>query len=87
MRDIKNNRHEFIIDSIIVIGTFGVVMLDQENPGLSPFNTNENVEGVSLSHAQAIELFKDYVRARKIVDFDFRIVDDIFLRTNGYVSK
>ena len=35
MRAIKNSLHKFIIDSIIVIGTFGVVMLDQENPTLT----------------------------------------------------
>ena len=87
MRAIKSNLHKFIIDSIIFIGTFGVVMLDQENPGLSPFNITENVEGESLSHSQAIKLFKDYVSARNIVGFDPRIVDDIYSRTNGYVSK
>ncbi|CAG8492563.1 318_t:CDS:2 [Paraglomus occultum] len=86
LRAIRSNQDEYIIDSIIIIGTFGVVMMNQENPNLSPFNITESLKGESLSYESVIQLFNQYVEARNI-QLDRRIVDDIYHRTNGLVGN
>ncbi|RUO95572.1 hypothetical protein BC936DRAFT_143721, partial [Jimgerdemannia flammicorona] len=85
IRGIRNNRSNFVIDSIIVVGTFGVVMINQDNPSLSPFNTTENLGGNNFRKSQVEDLFGQFCSARRI-DLDPRIIEDIYSRTNGCVK-
>lgn len=86
IRGIKNSPNEYIIHSIIFIGTFGLIMMNQKNSNLSPFNTTVNVGSISFSQDQVDGLFKEYGKTRNIT-IDQQIVEDIYLRTSGYVNK
>ncbi|RUO95606.1 hypothetical protein BC936DRAFT_143632, partial [Jimgerdemannia flammicorona] len=85
IRGIRNNRSNFVIESIIVVGTFGVVMINQDNPSISPFNTTENFGGKNFSQLQMETLFKEFCDARKVA-LDPRIIDDIYSRTSGHAG-
>lgn len=84
LRSARDNG-DYIIRSIISIGTFAITLLDQEAVNLSPFNSTENFSGTSLTKAQVQELFQEFANDRGI-SIDSKVIDDIYQLTNGYVD-
>lgn len=85
IREIKNDRYKTIIHSIISIGTFAILELNQTNPFLSPFNAIENFKGMSLTKEQVQDLYKEYSLENEII-IEPEVVEEIYKLTNGYVK-
>ncbi|RUS12432.1 hypothetical protein BC937DRAFT_87930, partial [Endogone sp. FLAS-F59071] len=87
IREIRNDpakgspQAKTVIQSIVSIGTFAILSLNQDNVNASPFNAVENFRNVSLTKEQVQELFQEFASDRDII-IDPKVVDDIFLLTN-----
>jgi len=75
----------YIIHSIVTVGTFYILMLNQKNDDLSPFNSSENFDNVSLTETQVQELFKEFEIERNII-IEADVIKNIFLLTNGHAG-
>jgi hypothetical protein len=75
----------YIIHSIVTVGTFSILMLNQEDDVLSPFNISENFDNVSLTKKQVEELFMEF-QIEHGRNIDPAVINDIFALTNGYVK-
>ncbi|KAF8448289.1 hypothetical protein BGX38DRAFT_1270300 [Terfezia claveryi] len=84
LRSAKDNG-DYIIRSIVSIGTFAITLLDQVAVNLSPFNSTENFSGTSLTKAQVQGLFQEFANDRGI-SIDSKVIDDIYQLTNGHAG-
>jgi len=73
------------VRSIVAIGTFAILSLNQENIALSPFNATEAFQGISLTKQQVQNLYNEFATEWDFV-LDSSVVDDIFVLTDGYVN-
>lgn len=79
-RGIENKTH--VIHPIVSIGTYAILMLNQTHPTLSPFNISDNFQNRSLSMGKVFELYYEFAKDRSLT-IDDRVMEDIFLKTNG----
>ncbi|CAG8652270.1 6021_t:CDS:2, partial [Paraglomus brasilianum] len=85
IRAVRNDRGKTVIHSIISIGTFAILELDQTKQSLSPFNITENFKGTSLTAKQVEDLFKEYSKTENIT-IDPMVIEDICALTNGHAG-
>jgi hypothetical protein len=84
IRSFKNNRNKYVVKSVISIGTFGILALNQKNPKLSPFNVADGLAGDGLTKEQVEALYAEFANDRG-VQIDSQVVENIFILTSGYV--
>ena len=77
---------DYVIDSIIVCGTFNLWGLTTADPHVSSFNINSRIENSYFTLESTQSLFKAYGDDEQIT-IDDTIVDDVFFKSNGYVSS
>lgn len=85
IRGIRNDKGKTVIHSIVSVGTFAILELNQTKPFLSPFNATENFRGVSLTVEQVQGLYKEYSMENNIT-IEPKIVEEIYELTGGYVK-
>jgi len=56
IRGIRNDKGRSIINSIVAVGTFAILELNQTKPSLSPFNATQCFRGVILAKEQVYDL-------------------------------
>ncbi|CAG8497069.1 286_t:CDS:2, partial [Paraglomus brasilianum] len=72
------------IRSIVVIGTYAILSLNQKNVFLSPFNA-ENFQAANLTKQQIQNLYNEFATEWDFV-VDSSVVDDIFVLTEGHAG-
>jgi len=77
---------DYVIDSIIVCGTFSLWGLTTTDPHVSPFNISSRILNPYFTLESTQSLFKAYGDDEQIT-IDDTIVDDVFFKSNGYVSS
>ncbi|KAF7730082.1 hypothetical protein EC973_003028 [Apophysomyces ossiformis] len=91
IRHIRNNSYKtgehrkYVIHSIVSIGTYATLRLNQTQQAFSPFNTSENFQNESLSMDQVLKLYQEFAKDRSMT-IDDRVIEDIFLKTNGHAG-
>ncbi|KAI1319084.1 hypothetical protein EDD11_004973 [Mortierella claussenii] len=74
-----------VIHSVVSIGTYAILQLNQTNLALSPFNANDNFQNIGLSVDQVRSLYHEFAEDRRITIED-EVIDDIFLACNGHAG-
>lgn len=88
IRDLKNNplqpsgERAHVIRSIVSIGTYAILKLNQTNSRLSPFNISDDFQNTSLSLDQVRMLYRQFAVDRGITIVD-EVMDNIFSETRG----
>ncbi|KAG0055760.1 hypothetical protein BGZ83_007485 [Gryganskiella cystojenkinii] len=82
-RGMKEPKH--VIHSVVSIGTYAILQLNQKNPALSPFNSSDNFQNTSLSLDQVRELYHEFAKDRQRT-IEGRVIEDIFLQSNGHAG-
>lgn len=77
---------EYVINSIIVCGTFSLWGLTTKGPHVSPFNISTRIENPYFTLEDTKSLFEAYADDEQIT-IDDTIVRDVFFKSNGYVSS
>lgn len=85
LRAIRNNIDSYVIQAIVVIGTFSILHLDSSTQSTSPFNIRDSIHNPNFDLEQVQVLFRDFEEENKM-KFESGIVEDIFEQTNGYVK-
>ena len=80
-RAIRNNSQDFIISTIIVIGTFSILHLDTSFK-TSPFDINESIQNCNLSFDQVQELYGQFASDTGM-KIDQEVIEDIYFQSNG----
>ncbi|CAI2173708.1 10196_t:CDS:2, partial [Funneliformis geosporum] len=75
----------YVIKSVIGIGTFSILSLNQSDRSLSPFNINDAFANPNFTKGQVKIIFKDFMNDRDL-NIDDRIIDDIYASTNGHAG-
>lgn len=81
LRGIRNNIDSYVIQAIVVIGTFSILHLDST----SPFNIRNSVHNPNFDLEQVRVLFGEF-EEENMMKFESGIIEDIFEQTNGYVK-
>ncbi|KAF9349356.1 hypothetical protein BGX34_001840, partial [Mortierella sp. NVP85] len=74
---------DYVIDSIIVCGTFNLWGLTTTGPLVSPFNISTRIENSYFTLESTQSLFKAYENDEQIT-IDDTIVRDVFFKSNGH---
>jgi hypothetical protein len=85
LHDIKNTIESYVIQAIIVIGTFSILHLDSDTNLTSPFNIKDSIRNPNFNLEQVQGLFSEFGDGNKI-DFEKEVIEDIFKQSNGYVK-
>ncbi|KAG0000632.1 hypothetical protein BGZ79_005647 [Entomortierella chlamydospora] len=85
IRSLKNDPPKHVIRSIVSIGTYAILQLNQTGQELSPFNASDNFQNTSLSLDQVRELYLEFAKDREMVIED-NVIGDIFKKTNGHAG-
>jgi hypothetical protein len=84
VRGIKATKDNYAIWSINAIGPFSILHLSSKEVTTSPFNVKEPFQNPNFTREQVQALFKKF-EAYQRKKFDPEIINDIYMRTNGYV--
>ncbi|KAI1302992.1 hypothetical protein EDD11_005445 [Mortierella claussenii] len=85
IRTIRNDPNRWTtgaVHSIVSIGTYAILQLNQTNRALSPFNISDNFRNTSLSRDQVRELFHEFADDRD-TSIDDNVIENIFVKTGG----
>ncbi|KAG0041844.1 hypothetical protein BGZ83_001235 [Gryganskiella cystojenkinii] len=85
VRFVKNNPTATVIQSIVAIGTFAILHLNQMHQQLSPYNVSDNVRNKSLSMEQVQDLFDEFANDRHIT-IAGDVIEEVFAKTNGHAG-
>ena len=88
LRAIRNNIESYVIQAIVVIGTFSILHLDSRtsNTALtSPFNIKDSIHNPNFDLEQVQAVFREFEDDNKM-QFEQAVIDDIFEQTTGYVN-
>ncbi|RGB24234.1 hypothetical protein C1646_773377 [Rhizophagus diaphanus] len=70
---------------LIIVGTFGILVLNSSNNYDSPFNVRDPFQNPNLSKEQVQRLFKEFGLEHKL-NVESEVIEDIYLQTNGHAS-
>jgi hypothetical protein len=84
LRSIRNGIENYVIQAIVVIGTFSILHIDATDPYTSPFNIKDLIQNPNFTLKQVQKLFEEFGEDNKI-EFEQEVIEDIFTQTNGYV--
>ncbi|PKK72017.1 hypothetical protein RhiirC2_777679 [Rhizophagus irregularis] len=85
LRAIRNNIDSYVIQAIVVIGTFSILHLDSSTQPTSPFNIRDSVRNPNFDLEQVRVLFREFEEENKM-KFESGIIEDIFEQTNGHAG-
>ena len=85
LRGIRNTIESYVIQAIIVIGTFSILHIDSDTSLTSPFNIKDSVRNPNFNLKQVQKLFSEFGDDYKM-NFEQEVIEDIFEQTNGYVK-
>ncbi|RGB41798.1 hypothetical protein C1646_684852 [Rhizophagus diaphanus] len=85
LRAIKNDIDSYVIQAIVVIGTFSILHLDSSTQPISPFNIRDSVRNPNFDLEQVRVLFREFEEENKM-KFESGIIEDIFEQTNGHAG-
>ncbi|KAF9354509.1 hypothetical protein BGX34_010969 [Mortierella sp. NVP85] len=91
MRELKNTPRRasgelvHMIRSIVSIGTYAILKLNQDDSRLSPFNISDDFQNTSLSLDQVHMLYREFAADRGITIVD-EVMDNIFSETRGHAG-
>ncbi|KAI1314589.1 hypothetical protein EDD11_001972 [Mortierella claussenii] len=87
IRSIRNEpRYEIhAVLSVVFIGTYAILQLNQTNQALSPFNFSDSFRNTSLSRGQVRDLYRELAEDHAI-SMDDNVIEDIFVKTNGHAG-
>jgi hypothetical protein len=84
LREVRHNKRESAITSVIAAGTFSVMHLNTTNPLLSPFNVAETIQIPNFNLDETRQLFNMFQQDQGIV-IESAVVNDIWEISSGYV--
>src|ERR1044071_4694680 len=85
LRSIRNDIESYVIQAIVVVGTFSILHLDSNTQSTSPFNIKDSIRNPNFDMEIVRGLFQEFENDNKI-QIEQKIIDDIFEQTNGYVK-
>ncbi|KAG0338112.1 hypothetical protein BG004_007354 [Podila humilis] len=90
IRGLKNSQlplgdQPHVIHSIVSIGTYAILKLNQPDAGLSPFNTADDFQNTSLSFDQVRMLYRQFAADRGVTIAD-EVMDSIFSQSRGHAG-
>jgi len=86
VRGIKTTRQFYDIWSINAIGPFSILHLSSKEVTTSPFNVKEPFQNPNFTLEQVQIIFKEFADY-ELTEIDPEIINDIYMRTNGYVES
>ncbi|RGB29791.1 hypothetical protein C1646_310438 [Rhizophagus diaphanus] len=85
LRAIRNNIESYVIQAIVVIGTFSILHLDSSTQLTSPFNIKDSIQNPNFDLEQVQVLFREFEDDNKM-NFEQGVIEDIFEQTNGHAG-
>ncbi|KAF9581159.1 hypothetical protein BGW38_001929, partial [Lunasporangiospora selenospora] len=83
IRELRNNpRRANMIHSIVAIGAYTILELNQTDNGLSPFNIYDDFQNTSLSLDQVRKLYRQFAVDHGLT-IASKVMDSIFCETSG----
>jgi hypothetical protein len=86
LRDIRNNRDEYVIRSVIATGTFSILNLSTTDTSLSPFNVSNAIQSPYFTIQETRKLFDMFMQDNNIVIED-AVIEDVWAKSNGYIAQ
>ena len=85
-REIRNADGVYAIRSIIAAGLYSMTYLRTSNGTVAPFNSGIHIRNPNFTLEGVGQLFREFATDRRI-QIDDDIIEDVFKKTNGYVSR
>ena len=85
LRETRNNRELYAIESVIAAGTFNILLLNPSQSSISPFNITDRIDNPYFTVEQTRTLFHEFAHDQGIM-IDEAVADDIWARSNGCFS-
>ncbi|CAB4387951.1 unnamed protein product [Rhizophagus irregularis] len=88
LRAIRNNIESYVIQAIVVIGTFSILHLDSRISNrdfTSPFNIKDSIHNPNFDLEQVQAVFREFEDDNKM-QFEEAVIDDIFEQTTGHAG-
>jgi len=85
LRATRNNPESYVIESVIAAGTFNVLLLNPSHSFISPFNISDRIDNPYFTVEQTRTLFDEFAQDHGIM-IDDAVIEDIWVRSNGYFS-
>jgi hypothetical protein len=82
LRDLKTDRQQYGVRSVIATGTFSILYLNTTNPNVSSFNVADGIQNPNFSLEEISELFRQFAQENKLVIED-DVVRDIWDKSSG----
>lgn len=82
LRELKNDREEYAVCSVLAAGTFSVVHLNPTDRSLSPFNVAASVQNPNFTLDETRVLFGQFMESLGIIVED-DVIEDVWRRTGG----
>jgi hypothetical protein len=82
--DIKKAETSAIRSVVVIISPFSILYLNTKEPDISPFEI-EGFQSPNLILEEVQLLYKEYADENNLI-IDPKIIEDIYMRTNGYVK-
>jgi len=86
LRGIKTKKDNYAIWSVVAIGPFSILYLRSNNLTTSPFNVNNPFKNPNFSLEQVQFLYKQFADENGLT-IDQHVIEDIYVQTNGYVTR
>ncbi|RGB29297.1 hypothetical protein C1646_672570 [Rhizophagus diaphanus] len=88
LRAIRNNIESYVIQAIVVIGTFSILHLDSRTSNTdltSPFNIKDSIHNPNFDLEQVQAVYREFEDDNKM-QFEQAVIDDIFEQTTGHAG-
>jgi len=82
LRELKNDREEYAVSSVLAAGTFSIINLNPTDRSLSPFNVAGCVQNPNFSLDETRILFGQFMESHGIIVED-DVIEDVWTRTGG----
>lgn len=83
LRDLKTDRQQYGVRSVIAAGTFSILYLNTTDPSVSPFNVADKIQNPNFSMEEVSEVFRQFAQESQIVIED-AVVEDIWEKSSGH---
>ncbi|RIA82228.1 hypothetical protein C1645_879297 [Glomus cerebriforme] len=85
LRSIRNDIESYVIQAIVVVGTFSILHLDSNKKKISPFNIKDAIRNPNFDMEIVQGLFQEFENDNQI-QIEQSVIDDIFEQTNGHAG-
>jgi len=82
LRELRNDREEYAVRSVLAAGTFSIIHLNPTDRSLSPFNVAGYVQNPNFTLDETRDLFCQFMESDGLIVED-DVIEDVWTRAGG----